>query len=439
MAKLTVKAVEAAKPKLSKKTAKLERNEIPDAALPGLYLLVQPSGSKSWAYRYRHDGRTRKKTLGSFPMVNLGEARKRARAAISKIGEGHDPALKAPKREEKTVEALCRDFTAIYAMNHTRERTWRETARILGLEPDPDNGGLRLTKNKGEVLSKWKGRPIQSITGTDVIDLLDGIFARGAPIAANRTLSAVRKLFAWAVSRKLLAVSPAAGIRAPAKERARQRVLRPEELRAVWRAAERLGSPAGDAYKLLILTGQRKSQVTLARLEHFDLKEGLWTIPAEQEGSKNDTPHILPLTVGIEAIVKACSHRRGYLFSTTLGTKPLTLGAKLKKQIDALALEEMRKETIERGDDPAEVKLEPWTNHDLRRTMRSGISALAVPEGDLVRELVIGHVRPGVSGIYDTHRYLPEKRIALELWAAKVRDIVMPPAANVVPLRAAGA
>ena len=423
MAKLTVKAVEAAKPKLSKKTAKLERNEIPDAALPGLYLLVQPSGSKSWAYRYRHDGRTRKKTLGSFPMVNLGEARKRARAAISKIGEGHDPALKAPKREEKTVEALCRDFVAIYAREHTRERSWKETERILQVE----------------VATKWKWRTAQSITGEDVIDLLDGIFARGAPIMANRTLAAVRKLFAWAVGRKLLAASPCAGVRAVAKERPRQRVLRPDELRAIWKAAERLGGPVGDAYKLLILTGQRKSQVCLARLEHFDMRERLWTIPAGAEGSKSDTPHALPITAGIEDIVRACPYRRGYLFSTTMGTKPLTLGDKVKRQIDTLALEELRKEAIEGGGDPAQVRLEPWTNHDIRRSMRTGISSLAIPEGDLVRELVIGHVRPGVSGIYDMHKYLPEKKVCLELWAAKVRDIVMPPAANVVPLRAAGA
>ncbi len=176
----------------------------------------------------------------------------------------------------------------------------------------------------GEVLRKWKDRAIESIAGTDVIDLIDGVFARGAPIAANRTLAAVRKLFAWAVSRKLLAVSPCTGVRAVAKERVRQRVLQPHELRAVWRASERLGGPAGAAYRLLILSGQRKSQVCLARLEDFDLKERLWTIPAEQEGSKNDTPHALPVTAEIEAIVRACSHRRGYLFSTTMGARPLT-------------------------------------------------------------------------------------------------------------------
>ena len=406
MAKLTVKAVENMKPGL-------KRQEIPDAALPGLYLLLQPSGSKSWAYRYRFDGRTRKLTIGRYPKIGLADAREARTKSRASNQQNRDPALKAPKRAEKTVEELCRDFVSVYAIHHTRERSWRETARILGLEPDPNRPDqLRLTMSHGEVLRKWKDRAIENIAGTDVIDLIDGVFARGAPIAANRTLAAVRKLFAWAVSRKLLAVSPCTGVRAVAKERIRQRVLQPHELRAVWRASERLGGPAGAAYRLLILSGQRKSQVCLARLEDFDLKERLWTIPAEQEGSKNDTPHALPVTAEIEAIVRACSHRRGYLFSTTMGARPLTLGAKLKRQIDALALEELRKEVAEPGDDPAEVQLPPWTNHDLRRTMRTGLSALAVPEGDVVRELVIGHVRPGVSGIYDVHKYLPEKRVA---------------------------
>ena len=204
----------------------------------------------------------------------------------------------------------------------------------------------------------------------------------------------------------------------------------------MWKASERLGGPAGDAYKLLILTGQRKSQVCLARLEDFDLKAALWTIPPEREGTKGDVPHVLPITAEIEAIVRACPHRRGFLFSTTMGTKPLHLGDKIKKEIDALALEELRREAMERGGDPAQVKLEAWRNHDLRRTMRTGLSALAVPEGDLVRELVIGHKQGGVHGVYDVHSYLDEKRVALELWAAKLHGIVEPPpSADIIPLR----
>ena len=436
MAKLTDKAVQNAAPGP-------KRKEIPDAAMPGLYMLLQPTGAKSWAYRFRFGGKTRKLTLGRYPKVGLAGARKLAREAELEIRQGKDPAQAkvAAQRKTATVEELCRDFISIYAKEHTRPRSLHEMARILGLEFD-DSGELRPTKSRGEVLSKWKDRSVQDITSEDIINLIDAIAARGARIGANRALTVLRSMFGWGVSRKRLKASPCDGLKPPSKENKRRRVLKPHELRALWRSAEYLDGqgayrPRRDAYRLLILSGQRKSQVCLAKLEDFDLQERTWTIPPGTEGSKGDEPHVLPITPKIEEIVKACPYQRGYLFSTTAGTRSLHLGDKIKKRIDALMLGELRKEAKERGDDPAEMKLEPWTNHDLRRSMRTGLSALAVPEGDLVRELVIGHKQPGVHSVYDQYTYIPQMRVALELWEAKVRDMVSPPPSNVVLLKTA--
>ena len=331
-----------------------------------------------------------------------------ARKADSELRSGRDPA--APKYDGDTFEQLCRAYVEKHVMPNTRPKSGREIARILGLKPYP-NGELALT-GVG-IIAAWEGRLAASITGRDVISLIDTIAARGAPVSANRTLTVLKSLFSWAISRQLLTSSPCDGIRPPAKERPRQRVLRPEELKAVWRASERLGWPAGSAYQLLILSGQRKSQVAHARLEDFDMKERVWTIPGTSEGSKSGLPHVLPITREIEDIVKACPHSHGYVFSQD-GAEPLKVGTQLKAKLDKLIAAEG-------------AAVEPWTTHDLRRTMRSEISALAVPEGDIVREMVIGHVRPGVSGIYDLHRYLPEKRICLERWAERVRAIVEAP------------
>ena len=286
------------------------------------------------------------------------------------------------------------------------------------------DGTLSLRQNEHGVVTRWGQRSLNSITGADVIDFIDTIFEQGKPIMANRTLGLLKRFFSWSVSRKYLTTSPCEGAEPPGKENKRRRVLKPDELRAVWMAADRLGGPAGAAYKMLILSGQRKSQVAFARLEDFDFHERTWTIPPEQQGTKSDDAHVLPITAEIEAIVKACPHKRGYLFSTTGGEKPLTLGDKLKKKVDQLALEELRLQAKDRGDDPAVLQLQPWTVHDLRRTMRTGFSSLAIPEGDLVRELVIGHKQKGVHAIYDVHQYLDEKRIALELWAVKLRSII---------------
>lgn len=418
---LTVKFIEAAKPGINKE-GELVRKEYPDGGtqgVAGMYFIVQPSGAQSWAFRYRFPkgGKAKKLTLGTFPRLSLAEAREEARKADYELRSGRDPAApKLPAPGEKTIKDLAKDFLERHAMVNTREKSYREVGRILGFTVYQD-GSLSPT-GKG-VVKAWEGRTIEAIGGHDVIDLIDGIAAK-APVAANRTLSVLKTLFGWAVSRKLLTVSPAAGIKPPARERARQRVLRPEELKTVWRASERLGWPAGHAYRMLILTGQRKGQVSNAKIEHFDFAAGggLWTIPAESEGSKTGFTHVLPVTNEIMSIVRACPHKSGYLFSDDGGTTPLLMGDVLKRKLDKIIAED--------GE-----TLENWTNHDLRRTMRSGISALAVPEGDVVRELVIGHVRPGVSGIYDTHRYLPEKKICLGLWAKKVRDICRLPPPNV--------
>src|SRR5262249_27681216 len=108
--------------------------------------------------------------------------------------------------------------------------------------------------------------------------------------------------------------------------------------------------------------------------------------------------------------------------------------SKPKARVDRRMLRTLRALARLRGDDPREVKLMPWTNHDIRRTVRSRLAALRVP--DVVAEQVIGHQRKGIAAVYDRHGYEDEKREALEKWAAALRSIVAPARSNVVPLRA---
>jgi hypothetical protein len=144
--------------------------------------------------------------------------------------------------DRDTVEAVARLFIEKYAKPNTRPRSWLETARLIGLKPDPaDPSKLILTENKalagGEVLGRWRERTIHEITRRDIHDLLDRVIARGAPGAANRTLAAVRKMFSWAVSRDIIATSPCADIRPPTRENSRDRVLSDDELRLTARDA----------------------------------------------------------------------------------------------------------------------------------------------------------------------------------------------------------
>ncbi|MEQ8227826.1 MAG: integrase arm-type DNA-binding domain-containing protein, partial [Rhodospirillales bacterium] len=249
---LTAKFVEAP-------TAGTSRKEIPDGLLPGLYLVVQPSGAKSWAIRYRHGGKPRKMTLGpaapklggSEPTPTLGApltlagARVVAREQLQIVAAGRDPALehvaaKRAARDPATVDrdlfgTVARTFIKRYAK--PKNKSWRETARLLGLRPDPENDDL-VTIPSGLAGPKvWGRRRVQEITRREIIDLLDGIVDRGSPVAANATLAALRKLFNWSVERGTIDASPAAGVKPPGSVKSRDRVLSDNELATVWRAA----------------------------------------------------------------------------------------------------------------------------------------------------------------------------------------------------------
>ena len=224
-----------------------------------------------------------------------------------------------------------------------------------------------------------------------------------------------------------LEASPVERLRAKdllGKKVMRQRVLTDPELRALWQGAESLTYPYGPLFQLLALTGQRKSEVAEARWREFDLGNKLWTIPPER--MKSDAAHVVPLVDEAIAILESLPRFKSgdYLFSTKYGASPCNGFSKAKQHLDAAMATEMGGE------------VEPFVIHDIRRTMRTGLSALPIP--DRVRELVIAHAQPGLHKIYDQYAYLDEKRHALSLWTARLRSIVMPPPDNVVRMREHG-
>ncbi len=406
---LTVLSVEAAKPQDA-------RYEISDGG-GALRLVIQPSGSKSWAVRYRIGSRTRKHTLGAYPALGLIEARKLARAAVHAVAEGEDPAEQKAARKAndvpQTIDELAEQFIEKYAKKNCKLRTWQETARILGLEAYPENpDGLRKSKSGGDVLRKWKGRSIDAIKRRDVIALLDEVAGEHA-VHANRVLAAVRRMFNWAIERDLLEASPCAQVRAPSQETSRDRVLSDDELGAVVRAAAKLEAPFGPYIKMLALTLQRRNEVAGMRWGEIDWKERLWILPAAR--AKNGVEHVLPLSASAFDILAALYETRiaGSEFAfTTTGRSPVSGFSKVKKAIDKLIAEE-RGEPIAR-----------WRFHDLRRSGNSKMPKLGVELA--VCEKILNHVSGtfgGVVGVYQRYAFRDEKLSALEKWDAFLMGI----------------
>ncbi|MBX3537666.1 MAG: tyrosine-type recombinase/integrase [Chelatococcus sp.] len=420
----TVKGVEAIK-------SDVVRREIPDGALPGLYLVVQPSGATSWAVRYRYGGKPKKLTIGTYPAIELAAARELARVALRAVAEGRDPgaekkaaqraAERAAGAERDLVENIADAFVERYAKANTRESTWKETKRLL----------------EADVVPVWRGRRIQEINKRDVIELLDRVVDRGAPVMANRVLAAIRRMFSWCVERGILDTSPCTDVKAPASERSRDRVLTDEEIRLVWRACDAVGWPFGPLTKLLLLTGQRRDEVAEMRRSELDLEKGVWIIPRERV--KNDRAHEVPLAKSAIALIEGLpkvKSKEGYVFTTT-GDTPVGGFSRAKSRIDDAIIKSLEKVAAANGTDPSEVKpLDRWTLHDLRRTMASGMARLGVNLP--VIEKVLNHTSgsfAGVVGIYNRHSFNEEKRHALDAWAAFVDRLNSELGSNVRALR----
>lgn len=408
---LTVPSVERLKPD------PLRRLEVPDAALPGLYLVIQPSGAKSWAVRYRVAGKPRKFTLGRYPSLGLAKARGEARDILAKVSVGTDPAVAAKLAMQEVRQqdpdkdlfaSVLNSFVERHVRTKTKQRSGDETERNLRLH----------------VLPKWGDRKIQDLTRRDVIELLDEIADRGTPIAANRTLSAVRKLFNWALDRSMIGTSPCVRVTPPAEEKSRDRVLNPEEIALVWQAADAIGWPFGPYTKLLLLTAQRRDEA--AKMTRGELCEGgtLWTIPGDR--TKNGDAHDVPLSQAAQDVLSEAPRiagRKGLVFTST-GETAISGYSKAKRRLDTEMLRLARDQAAQRGEDVDDVTIAPWRLHDLRRTVASGLARLGTPVH--IIEAILNHRNgriSGVAAIYNRYSYADEKRQALEAWARYVRQL----------------
>jgi integrase len=402
------------------------RVEFYDAALPSFGLRVTQRGSKSWFLFYRIHGRLKRLTIGRYPVFLLAEARDAAREALRKVAKGIDPAHEKAEREDAakdTLQVVLDEFTERYAKR--RIRTWAERRRLI-------------EKDFAHLLD----RPVHSITRRDIRDTIDRVVDRGSPVMANRLLAYTATMFNWAVEREIIDESPAKGIKKPAVERPRDRVLTDREIALFWKSGEQLGFPFGPLFLLLLVTGQRRGEVAAMTWQDLDLENCIWRMP--REATKSDRSHDVPLSDLALSILKSVPRfsDNGLVFPGRGRTKASLSGwSRAKRRLDAVILAHLRKEVEKRGEDPeAAIPPAPWTLHDLRRTTASGMASLQVPPQTLAAVLnhSPGRVQ-GITAVYNRYGYENEKKSALEIWADRLREIVEGRRReNVVPMRPGG-
>ncbi len=386
-----------------------ERYEVWEDGRTSFGVRVAPSGRKSWIYMYRFNGKARRMTLGTYPQLSLANARVKHAEAKRRLAEGRDPGTemveaRRAELQAETVRDLVDEYLAKYA--RPRKRTADEDRRCL----------------EKDVLPLWAARKAKSITRRDAIVLLDRIVDRGSPIMANRTLAVVRRVFAFGVERDILEVNPLLGIKPPAKEIRRDRILNDEEIVKFWRGLDRarMSEPVRLALKLLLATIQRRGEVVEATWSEFDMRNRIWVIGADR--TKNGIAHTVPLAEpALELLdrIKVIGGGSRWLFpSPRLEDRPIG-----RRVINHCLT--ANRETIEVNN------LRP---HDLRRTGASQMTAMGIPR--LVVSKILNHADREITGVYDRHTYDHEKRRALDAWGQRLTEIVSDEvaAAKVVPL-----
>jgi integrase len=419
--KLTSVAVENWKPSAA-------RQEILDR--DGLYFIVQPSGVKSWALRYRRksDGKSIKHTLGDFPAITLKAARSIATELRAEIARGADPhgakvvARRHAAEIDDSFEAVVRRYIA--DRQSRGKRSWKWTARLLGLAPNGtpetldiirDGSTDRHGRRRLSLADRWGTRRIGEITDGDIIRATDQV-ANHAPVAANRLHAVLSAFFAWAKGKRLVAVNPCTDLERPSEEKARDRVLTDDELRKVWLAAGEIGHPHAGIVKLLILTGQRRGEIADLRWPEIDLDERVIHLPKER--TKNARAHDVPLSAQALAVIAGLPRLVDVELAFTVKRRPFRSFWDLKKRLDEVS------------------GVTGWTLHDIRRTVASGLQRLGVRLE--VTEAVLNHrsgSTAGIVGVYQRHDYAAEKRDALQRWADHVDALVTGRKGEVVTLR----
>ena len=421
-----------------------QRVEVFDARLPGFGLRVTDAvdvdparrgkaGKISFILftRFSPGAAPTRRVIGTYGAVSLEDARRTAGEWRSLIARGIDPAVieaevrakAARERAARIKHSFANVAEAFVSDKLRKERSGRVAERDL----------------RGVFVKAWADRPVSEITKLDVLEIIN-TKKRTAPQTARCLLVLAKRFFGWAVDQQTfgLSVSPCEGLSGKkliGELRPRDRRLNDSEIFALWRASERIGYPLGPLYKTLLLTGLRLNEA--AQVSWPEVHGDTIIIPASRmkgrEGKARE--HLVPVSQALREVIASLPRVKNgpFLFSYSAGKRPLTMDGHIKRDLDRRMLRTLRGLARRRGEDHQAVTLPRWTNHDLRRVVRSGLAQLRIAHN--VAEAVLAHRPPGIVGTYDVHQYQDEKAEALEAWAQHLEAIVNPSPATVIKLR----
>jgi len=395
---------------------------------PGLRLLAGATW-RTWVYRYKSpvDGLMRRVQIGRWPAMPLPAAMTAWSALRARRDAGDDPALsakaaKAEQAEQKkievyTVRRLCDDYLAGHVDVHRSPKSAKEMHRLMGVYID-----------------SIAQRPASSITRSDAFSLLEGM--ANTPVIAQTLRNELGAAWDYALDAgRIPEDSPnwwrlvmRGRLRSRGRKRAGEhigtgkRVLSDAEVRDLLAWLPNFSPLVADALTLYLWTAARGVEiVAMTRQEITQEADGVWwTVPKAKTKNarhENATDLRVPLVGRALAIVqRRMAEHDGWLFPA-----PTALGHVEQKVIGSAVARRMSYDAVQPHRKLEKPPVEGWSPHDLRRTARTMLAALGCP--DPVAEAILGHIQPGIKGVYNRHAYDQERRVWLALLAAKLEGL----------------
>jgi integrase len=371
-----------------------------DETMPGFGLRIRGGGKqehRTFIAQYKIGSKHRRITLGNVAKVTLDDAKREAKKIFGRVASGEDPANERAEARESASHTLGSVIAKYLAAKEPglRASSYRETRRHLE--------------------SHWKplhGLALSSIGRANVAAQLAVLAKNSGPVATNRSRASLSALFSWAIGEGLCDNNPVVGTNKQEEGGPRERSLSDAEMATVWLAAPE--NDYGRIVQLLMLTGCRRDEIGSLKWSEIDIGARIMTISSDR--TKNHREHIVHLCDDSLAIIERIARTdREYVFG--VGRGGFSGWSRSKKDFE-----------------PATKLKEPWTLHDLRRTVRTGLGKLGIQPH--IAEATLNHLPPKLIRTYDRNTYSDEKRAALDKWAAHLKvAVAQATGANITALR----
>lgn len=382
----------------------------------GLTFTLSKAGTATWVLRYMRDAKAKELTIGNYPDITLAAARKLASKRRVEIDSGLDPA--AMKRTERLKSRAAWLVGALIDDYSTKNLTPDQYAE--------DTIYYREWDFKKIIRPKLGPMEVRAVAPADIVYMLET--SRRSWAIQKRILTSVSKLFDHAVGKQIIPVNPCAGIKLTAmlgpKPPVKKRIMLSErDLRTLLSGIDDIGAENALAFRVMLATCVRTVELVKARWEHVDFVAGTWFVP--DDSVKTRQGFLVPVT----PTVAAWFRRLQELSDGSEWVLPARSARRAGKCVGRTTLWAALTRAFERGD----IDVQRFTPHDTRSTAKSHMRNLGVSRE--ISEIALNHALKGMEGIYDVRDEIPERRAALELWAAFISACESGQPWNVVPLR----